>query len=407
MTSRKAIALLWVLCISFTAFAQQNNQRSENIKVAADILKTMISQRQSNTQLGFYVQGGPTVYGSYLDGKGALLHIAPDNAVASLFDSDDYSYWVFDDNSYKVKRKIKGKNKARIKGNIKVIIKDGDTLKMDTSGYGQVIYPNNAGSGTVVINEEDTKLTRNILDFFVKFAPVLQGTAGPNEFVRVMYSHVQKPRIVIGQNIQYINEPSQTVTFTTQIADLKALASGKLTEEAFKDKVDVKMLDAEKALPEDARLMGELLEGSLETSFANDNGPLNLVGGLGVQYLEDYGVIYSGGMSSVMGGGLRWISGYKREELEEEDGEDYNDRMLEALSKRIQNDLLLYGRMLTSIPADEMVEVRFDLRKGIGISDVELELVITVRKSVLEDYANGTITKEQAFEAIQVNTDSE
>ena len=73
----------------------------------------------------------------------------------------------------------------------------------------------------------------------------------------------------------------------------------------------------------------------------------------------------------------------------------------DKLKKDIAQYMVDYGRTITSVDSDQYVLTSINLSSN-GMDEIPNRIDFQIKKSVLEDYDQGKITREQAIDSVSV-----
>lgn len=195
---------------------------------------------------------------------------------------------------------------------------------------------------------------------------------------------------------------SGNVSLEIKVSDVNDFRSGKLNREEALDKVKV-IKEEEVKLEEDVRLFGNIIrtvyESSVSSTYFMSDRPR-------VERVNDFGAIYTMKFysSNPMGFGdkrFHQMPTLKLKDVPQADRDKKVQELYPAFLKSLKENMVEYGRTISSLDNDEKVIIKASLTtcEGCGIP-VSIELAVS--NSTLQEYSSGKITKSTATSRVTV-----
>lgn len=206
------------------------------------------------------------------------------------------------------------------------------------------------------------------------------------------------------------------------MGDLMDYRSGRIGENEIKNRIDFATTENKEYL--DLKVMGNIFETALKNA---DEENFRMNGGIGYMLLDNFGAIFSfdaryGGGRDVFFGRLaqtqrqlrilqeRQIrTGQSSDALDEEAAaieerqEEYKENVLSSfdeLKTSVAEYLVDYGRTLSSVSSDQFILTSVNV--STGIDEIPDRVDFQIKKSVLEEYDRGRISREEAINSVSI-----
>ncbi len=205
-------------------------------------------------------------------------------------------------------------------------------------------------------------------------------------------------------------EALPVISVSARKSDLDAYRAGRLSEEAFEDRLNVATSEDREYL--DLKVMSNIFQ----TALKPDGKPsFGVYGNISYLMLDNFGAIfnmdasYRGGSNAFFrvngitaSGAYITSQSQSRDDVKKEE-EEYLQKVtdsFEQLKQNFREYLVDYGRTLSSVRSDQYILATVDINGRFeGIPD---RIDVQVQKSVLEQLDRGAITREAALEQVVI-----
>lgn len=361
-----------------------------DIEVAENILKTLVRQQFDRQRMFF----GFEVDGSYQEGFGVTFRFPADFTTPITFAiAGDVGEVMWLDGSprgysYSVTTPSRTEREAEEKAK-----DEADRVRLKAKAA-QSRASLNTDSIRQAYNE---KLVSAAKDFLIDYGDLIS-QLGPNEKI-VITNRGDQPRVWVNQ---FLSSPKRThLSIEIAKGDIVAHKQGKLTRDQALKKINVVNTESVDAVEPDLELLSSifnrLYRSDLSNTFFTDEG-------IYFERLKDFGAVYYMRVYSsnqLPNTNLFNMPTARLNEVDQAARDKKVKELYPAFEKDIKENIIEYGRTVKSLGDNESLifNVRLTKCEGCGIpSSIEL----TVKGSVLKDYASGKVTKEAAIGKIAV-----
>lgn len=383
------ILMSGIVLMASPAFAQKIDEArmERDIEVAENILKTLVRQQFDQQRMFF----GFEVEGSYQEGFGVTFRFPADFTTPIAFNMSGMGgevVWVDEmprGYTYSVTTREDREAQQKAKEELEHV-----RLKAKTARATEI----NPDSIRQVYNE---KLISAAKDFLVDYGDLISQLS-PTEKI-VITNRGDQPRIWVNQ---FFTSPKRThLSIEITKGDITAHKQGKLTRDQALKKINVVNTESVDAVEPDLELLSSifnrLYRSDLSNTFFTDEG-------IYYERLKDFGAVYYMRVYSSNQLPNSRLFNMPTVQLSEVDQEARDKKVKElypAFEKDIKENMVEYGRTVKSLGDNESLifNVRLTKCEGCGIP---ASLELTIKGSVLKDYASGKVTKEAAIGKIAI-----
>ncbi len=383
------ILMSGIVLMASPAFAQKIDEArmERDIEVAENILKTLVRQQFDQQRMFF----GFEVEGSYQEGFGVTFRFPADFTTPIAFNMSGMGgevVWVDEmprGYTYSVTTREDREAQQKAKEELERV-----RLKAKTARATEI----NPDSIRQVYNE---KLISAAKDFLVDYGDLISQLS-PTEKI-VITNRGDQPRIWVNQ---FFTSPKRThLSIEITKGDITAHKQGKLTRDQALKKINVVNTESVDAVEPDLELLSSifnrLYRSDLSNTFFTDEG-------IYYERLKDFGAVYYMRVYSSNQLPNSRLFNMPTVQLSEVDQEARDKKVKElypAFEKDIKENIVEYGRTVKSLGDNESLifNVRLTKCEGCGIP---ASLELTIKGSVLKDYASGKVTKEAAIGKIAI-----
>src|SRR5690606_20653662 len=373
------------------AFAQKFDEArmERDIEVAENILKTLVRQQFDRQRMFF----GFEVDGSYQEGFGITFRFPADFTTPITFAiAGDVGEVMWLDGNSRGFYSVTGPTASEREADQKVK-EELDRIRLKTKSA-QTKASLNADSIRQAYNE---KLIAAAKDFLIDYGDLIS-QLGENEKI-VITNRGDQPRVWVNQ---FLSSPKRShLSIEITKGDITAHKQGKLTREQALKKINVVNTESVDAVEPDLELLSSifnrLYRSDLSNTFFTDEG-------IYYERLKDFGAVYYMRVYSsnqLPNSNLFNMPTARLYEVDQAARDKKVKELYPAFEKDIKENMVEYGRTIKSLSDNESLifNVRVTKCEGCGIpASIEL----TVKGSVLKDYASGKISKEAAIGKIAV-----
>jgi hypothetical protein len=383
------ILICGIVMIASPAFTQKIDEArmERDIEVAENILKTMVRQQFDRQRMFF----GFEVEGSYQEGFGVTFRFPADFTTPIAFSiSGDIGDVVWLDDmprgySYSVTTREARQAEMKAKEEL-----DRVRLKEKADQRKTI----NADSIRLAYNE---KLIQAAKNFLVDYGDLISQLS-PEEKI-VITNRGDQPRIWVNQ---FFTSPKRThLSIEITKGDITAHKQGKLTRDQALKKITIVNTESVDTVEPDLELLSSifnrLYRSDLSSTFFTDEG-------IYYERLKDFGAVYYMRVYSsnqLPNTNLFNMPTARLSEVDQAARDKKVKELYPAFEEDIKENIVEYGRTVKSLGDNESLifNVRLTKCEGCGIpSSIEL----SIKGSVLKDYASGKVTKEAAIGKIAV-----
>ena len=429
----KKMLIVWMMIVSTFAFAQtkvDEERMQRDIEIAENILSTMIKQ-QLNRHNFFPME----VQGSYLPGYGVTFRL-PSSEFGTFFLMPDggganwtietpmppgaprtfsYSYSTNDEPSDEViveREAIQAKKEAEHAQQEAIKAKrDADIAKHDAEQARQnaVAKKTQAArsknmsrrkiNSDSIRNAYDEKILEAAKNFIADYSDLLTQLPANEKIIVTNRGEGNQFRMAWAGNFE--RQRQNIISAEGLKSDVNQFRQGKLTRDQLMKKLKVMNNEVSDELEPDLELLTSIFNRVYsrdlsKTFFCDDN--------IYYERLKDFGAIYH--MQVYASSGIDEDDLYQMPtlRLNNVDQETRDKKVKELYPKFEQNvkeDLLEYGRTLKSLKDDETLMLEIVLTKCKNCQ-IPSTLELSVKNSVLKDYAMGKLSKEAAITKIGI-----
>lgn len=304
------------------------------------------------------------------------------------------------------------------------------------SGIGFSFYYNTNSEdsteiGSRTVNEDS--INKRMTEFLTNYGSII-GQLDDDE--RILLIYVSNPNPKIARFLGYMDKNSRNAfeketkekqpVFSASVTmrDLINYRSGTINNQEIVNKID--FASSESQYYTDLEVMGNIFETALRESAENT---FRASGKIGYMMLNNFGAIFSfdaryGSNSSLFYGrfpeGQRIVRNFQNrtsrvridQSFDSAEGkEDFEKReknlkqdmiaAFEKLKKDIAQYMVDYGRTISSVDSDQYIFTSINVSSN-GINEIPNHIDFQIKKSVLEHYDLGKITREQAIDSVLV-----
>lgn len=383
------ILMSGIVLMASPAWAQKIDEArmERDIEVAENILKTLVRQQFDQQRMFF----GFEVEGSYQEGFGVTFRFPADFTTPIAFNMSGMGgdvVWVDEmprGYTYSVTTREDREAQQKAKEELERV-----RLKAKTARATEI----NPDSIRQVYNE---KLISAAKDFLVDYGDLISQLSLTEKIV--ITNRGDQPRIWVNQ---FFTSPKRThLSIEITKGDITAHKQGKLTRDQALKKINVVNTESVDAVEPDLELLSSifnrLYRSDLSNTFFTDEG-------IYYERLKDFGAVYYMRVYSSNQLPNSRLFNMPTVQLSEVDQEARDKKVKElypAFEKDIKENMVEYGRTVKSLGDNESLifNVRLTKCEGCGIP---ASLELTIKGSVLKDYASGKVTKEAAIGKIAV-----
>jgi len=394
----KKMLIVWVMLMSTVAFSQtkiDDTRMQRDIEVAENILSTLIRQQMGNRSF-FPIE----VQGSYLPGYGVTFHL-PSNYFGNMFiwsgDEDitpaipgepAQAVTIYDSYTNKVRTEA---DKARTEAKI-------------ARGKGRSKYSRVSGSNSdslnIAYNEKLLQAAKNFVADYSDLLTLLQ----PNERIVVTNRNEggQNFRMAWGGSA-FSKQKRSILSVEGTKSDVNQFRQGKITRDQLISKLHIMNSEVSDELQPDLELLSSIFnrlysQDLSKTFFSNEN--------IYYERLKDYGVVYhiqvyASNQANAYDELIYDMPTVNLHDIDQATRDKKVKELYPEFEKNIKEDFLEYGRTIKSLKDEEtlMFEIQMTRCKGCNIPST---LELSVKNSVLKDYASGKITKDAALAKLTI-----
>jgi hypothetical protein len=183
-------------------------------------------------------------------------------------------------------------------------------------------------------------------------------------------------------------------------SDLSKARQGQLTRSQLLQKIKVTNTESKETVETDLELFSSILNRLYQSDLSKT---YFTSGNIYYEQLIDYGAVYYMEVysSNRIEGDLHRMPTVGSTTISEEERNKKVVELYPAFEKSIKQDFVEYGKTIRSLKSDEMLVLNVKLTKcqDCGIPST---LEMSVRMSVLQDFAAGKVTKESAMGSVNV-----
>lgn len=372
---KKINLLIIFLSIAAIGFTQKiDPERMErDIEVAENILATLMKQKFSDR--GFFFE---SVEGNYLEDYGVIFNVPNSSVYVS-------------------------------RGMNAVSIGSGNNMTVDTrgDGYTYTVIAKTAEEAAAKAEEARAKVKVINIDSMQN--------AKRAERIEVMklfiadygnlISQLQPSQKILittkDRQFEVFDNNRQTNEFTVEamISDINDYKQGKINREQMMDKIIVTDRKVSDEKSTDLELLSSIFERLYRSDLSNTYYTHNAVR---YSRLSDFGVIYKMKVYSSTGDNdnhsitTRKVSGLTREQRD-----NLVKEMYPEFIKNVKENILDYGKTISSIKNNEMLVFQIELTKCTGC-DIPKVIELSVKNEILQQYSAGKISKSEALKRINL-----
>lgn len=382
------LTVLLVVLSSPFAFTQtfDANRMNRDINIMENILNEMFRVQNVVTQSGTgnvavvsntynFSFGGNNVRGTYMPGYGVIFMV--NNKMQfprtlNLGSDDGYSFYYSTGNNSGDSENNRKVDEESVINRIQEFLKD----------YASTIGQLKADENVIVIfgnNQNDT--------------------------FRALTYTLRTERSSRDETVE--EEALPVISVSAKKSDLDAYRAGRLSEEAFENRLSVATSEDKEYL--DLKVMSNIFQTALKPE---GNPSFGVYGNISYLLLDNFGAIfnmdasYRGGSNAYFRiNGITASGAYitsqsrNQEEVEEEYMRKVKDSF-EQLKQNFKEYLVDYGRTLSSVKSNQYILATVDITgRYEGIPD---RIDVQIQKSVLEQLDRGTITRDAALNQVVI-----
>ncbi|MGC4022109.1 MAG: hypothetical protein QM734_09275 [Cyclobacteriaceae bacterium] len=420
----KKMLIVWMMIAGTIASAQNkvdDERMQRDIEIAENILSTMIKQ-QLNRHNFFPME----VQGSYLPGYGVTFRLPSSEFGNFFYIQGGNDSWTIDPPmplgapramTYSISSSNESEDAVAVEHEAiqaqkqaEIARQDAENAKRDAeqaqrnaviAKKGQARSKNLSRkkiNSDSALNSYNLKILEAAKNFIADYGDLLSQLQ-PNEKIVVTNKGDRNQRIMWAGNFQKQRESILSVDGLR--SDISLFRQGKITRDQLMSKFKVMNNEVSDELQPDLELLTSIFNRVYsrdlsKTFFCDDN--------IYYDRLKDFGAIYymqvyaSSGMDDDQ---LYQMPTLRLTDVDQETRDQKVKELYPKFEQSIKEDLLEYGRTLKSLKDEEtlMFEIVLTKCKNCGIPST---LELSVKNSVLKDYAMGKLAKEAAIAKITI-----
>lgn len=379
----KTTFLIGVLSFALTpvSFAQDidANRMNRDIRIMENILGELFKMQNSlpgNARMGNFVlesnfPGAKQVRGTYLPDFGVIFNIQNRNNV--------FFYESQNGNSYQ------------------------------SSFY----YSSESSDSEEAEEVTEESVVSRISEFLKDYGSTI-GQLDGNDKILVIYGSKSRNSVVFKINSDDTNqeeaaESLPVISVSVPVKDLADYRRGRLNDSQLEERLEVATSEEKDYL--DLKVLSNIIE----TALREQEPPsFRAIGGVDYLMLDNFGALYSFDvrLNSRRGGNAYVLELARRmsnrtvsvnQNSDSETDEEYQQMLSEAYESLISNTkeyIIDYGRTLSSVNSDQYLLVSITVHGR--HQDIPDRIEIQVKKSVLDQFDRGRVSREQALEQVVV-----
>ncbi len=395
----KKVLMIWIMAVSTVSFAQNKideERMQRDVEVAENILGTLIKQQYGRRQF-FPIE----VQGSYLPGYGVTFRV-PSEMFGNMF------FMQGGDEVWDMAPPPMPMNPMNAPGAVSYSYSTNESIDRNQaeSNYLKATKDNVKGQSTknkISVDSSRSSYQEKTLEaaqnFIADYGDLLSQLQ-PNEKI-VVTNKTDGPNFQMAWAGSFERTQRQSlITVEGTKADVNQFRLGKMTRDQLLKKLKIVNSEISDELQPDLELLSSILNRlyshDLSKTFFSD-------GNIYYERLKDYGAMYhiqvyastqtSEDLFDMPTARLQGVNSATRDKKVKE--------LYPEFEKSIKEDMLDYGRTIKSLNDNEtlMLEINLTRCPHCGIPST---LELSVKNSVLKDYASGKISKEAALSKLVI-----
>lgn len=363
---KKSITTIFIcsiLLIPVLVNAQIDQTRMDkDLRVAANVLEMLT--RGDNHSMMY----GNNVEGNYIEGYGVIFTLGRGYSIFTAASSRvfNYSYsWSYG-------------------GRDAVIV----APKSDNAGKEK---DDNAKDDAK--NQEQADIEQTMIDFLANYSQLISQLK-PTDKVVVSTSRSNAEYVVVFRNNLREGRESQGITAELLKKDHNDYISGKISNNQLIAKIKITRTTGDEGRSKDLDLFGSMLktiydDGYTDSYFMSWEPKYERLKGIGVIYSFK---VYS----SYEEDGLYRMPGINEKGLTNSQRNEKVIALYPVFIKSMRENIIQYGRTITSLDSDEVVLLKISLTKCDGCS-IPKKIQFSVKQSVLVDFNSGKLSQKDAI----------
>lgn len=290
------------------------------------------------------------------------------------------------------------------------------------------VYSSDADGEDQAMKKEE--VVNLLTEFLMNYASTI-GQLGDNENIMIIYganaTSSYRGYVLVTSGISVSDNKSQeasVISVSAQVKDLRDYRSGKISEAKLKERIHVTTSKDREYT--DLKVMSNIFETALEEV---EGSGFRMLRGANYMLFDNFGAIFSFDVRFSTGSALlretqqmlryrfgesaptssrgRSITDEERKGLEEaaaQEQKKLEQQIIEAYSQlktNLSEYLVDYGRTITSINNDQFILTSVTV-SGTRVEEIPERVDFQVKKSVLEDFDRGKISREQAINQVVI-----
>jgi type II secretory pathway pseudopilin PulG len=407
MKKRKSGWVVVALMAAFVApgFAQKFDyaRMERDIKVAENILKTMIKQQYEQQRMFFPLE----IKGSYQQGFGVTFRIPADYTTpiplgfpgdwneVILLDGQAPESFAFSMSSPNQSRDTDERVRAA-QGRAQAA-QERAQVAQERSSRAQATVVRNQANIDSLRNVNNEKIILSAKDFMVDYGDLLSQL--PSSERIVITNQGEQPRAWVNQFFTSAKRTHLSVEIVK--ADIVAHKQGKLSRDQAMAKISVVKSETSNTVEPDLELLSSifnrLYRSDIATTFFTDEG-------IYYERLKDFGAVYYMKVYSSnqnRSAELFSMPTAKVNDVDQATRDKKVKEMYPTFEKELKENILEYGRTVKSLGSTEALVFNVKVTKCTGCG-IPSSLELSVKGNVLKDYASGKITRDAALSKMEV-----
>jgi len=359
---KKSITTIFIgsmLLIPVLVNAQIDQTRMDkDLRVAANVLEMLT--RGDNHSMMY----GNNVEGNYIEGYGVIFSVGGGYSILTdaIVRDFSYSYSWGDGGSGAVIVAPKSDNTLKEK--------DNDTRKQAQAEFENVM-----------------------IDFLANYSQLISQLK-PTDKVVVSTSQSNAEYVVVFRNNLREGRESQGITAELLKKDHNDYISGKISNDQLIAKIKITKTSGDEGRSKDLDLFGSMLKTIYDDDYTDS---YFISWEPKYERLKGIGVIYSFKVySSYDENGLYRMPGINEKGLTNSQRNEKVIALYPVFIKSMRENIIQYGRTITSLDSDEVVLLKISLTKCDGCS-IPKKIQFSVKQSVLVDFNSGKLSQKDAI----------
>jgi len=377
------IVAVWMMVIALLVNTPVQAQKvdtermNRDIKVAENVLSTLISQKFEGNRMFFPLQ----VHGSYQEGYGVTFTLPSDYTTPIIFSfpGDDVNV-IFEDAQGVSSGDARLSSPKAPTYNRDWKLKDSRQRNMDS-----------------LRDVSNDRLVDAVKEFFADYGDIISQLKGDERIV-VTNRGGDQPRMWVG-NI--VNAPNRShISIEVLKSDMNQFKQNKISRDQLINKIKVinteTVEEAEPDLELLSTIFSRLYRPDLSKTYFTE-------GNIYYEHLKDFGAIYYMQMYSASRNfkGLYDMPTVGIADMNQEDRDKKAAELYPQFEKELKENVIEYGRTIKSLKNDETLTFNVKVTRCMKCNIPE-SLEVSIKSSVLKDYNAGKIDKNAALSKVNI-----